>query len=84
MEPHTEVLETVCRHYKTEFADKAYSRMKTAKIKSQKENYRLRKKVEELESALRACRCVIELQANSLDLARRGRRIIERVVEDYF
>ena len=84
MEPHTEALEVVCRHYKTEFADKAYSRMKTAKLKSQQENYRLRKKVRELESALRACRCVIELQANAIDSANRGRRIVETVLEEYF
>ena len=61
MEPHTEALEIVCRHFKAEFADKAYSRMKLAKVKAQKENYRLRKKVEELERALRACHRVVEL-----------------------
>ena len=61
MEPHTEALETVCRHFKAEFADKAYSRMKAAKVKAQKENYRLRKKVDELERALRACHRVVEL-----------------------
>jgi hypothetical protein len=83
MESHTEALEVVCRHYKTEFAEKSYSRMKVAKVKTQKENSRLRKKVDELERALRACRGVIELQANSIALASRARQVIETVLEEY-
>jgi hypothetical protein len=58
--------------------------MKISKVKAQKENYRLRRKVEELESSLRACRNIIEIQAQSLELTDRGRRVIEAVIEEYF
>ena len=53
MEPHTDALEIVCKHFKTEYGSEAMAKLKREKTCMASQNYRLRKKVETLEGKVK-------------------------------
>ena len=52
MEPHTDVLEIVCKHFATTYGTKAMSQIKREKSCLASSNYRLRQKVKSLEARI--------------------------------
>ena len=46
MEPHTDALEIVCKHFKQEYGTEAMAKLRREKICLASQNYRLRKKVD--------------------------------------
>ena len=46
MEPHTDALETVCKHFRQEYGTEAMAKLRREKHCLASQNYRLRKKVE--------------------------------------
>ena len=65
MEPHTQALEIVCSHFKSQFGDQAYDRMRKQKAKAHHENHRLRHKIAKLNESLRLARIMIQSQAET-------------------
>ena len=53
MEPHTDALEIVCKHFKQEYGTEAMAKLKREKTRMAFQNYRLRKKVETLEARVK-------------------------------
>ena len=53
MEPHTDALEIVCKHFKQEYGTEAMAKLKREKTCMASQNYRLRKKVETLEGRVK-------------------------------
>ena len=49
MEPHTHALEVVCRHFKQEYGTEALLKLRREKNRLASQNYRLRKKNENME-----------------------------------
>ena len=49
MEPHTRALEVVCRHFKQEYGTEALLKLRKEKNCLASQNYRLRKKIENME-----------------------------------
>ena len=46
MEPHTDVLEVVCKHFKQEYGTEAMAKLRREKNCLASQNYRLRKKID--------------------------------------
>ena len=53
MEPHTHALEVVCRHFKQEYGTEALLKLRREKNCLASQNYRLRKKNENMEIRIR-------------------------------
>ena len=53
MEPHTHALEVVCRHFKQEYGTEALLKLRREKNCLASQNYRLRKKMENMEIRIR-------------------------------
>ena len=53
MEPHTHALEVVCRHFKQEYGTEALLKLRRQKSCLASQNYRLRKKHENMEIRIR-------------------------------
>ena len=53
MEPHTDALEIVCKHFRQEYGTAALAKLKHEKTCMASQNYRLRKKVETLEARVK-------------------------------
>ena len=53
MEPHTDALEIVCKHFRQEYGTAALAKLKREKTCMASQNYRLRKKVETLEARVK-------------------------------
>ena len=49
MEANTQALEVVCQHFKQEFSDQTIAELRKQKARAISSNYRLRKKVAQLE-----------------------------------
>ena len=54
MEPHTDALEIVCKHFRQEYGTAALAKLKREKTCMASQNYRLRKKVETLETRVKS------------------------------
>jgi len=53
MEPHTNALEVVCKHFKQEYGTEALLKLRRDKNCLASQNYRLRKKMENMEIRIR-------------------------------
>ena len=52
MEANTQALEIVCKHFKVEYGDQTVSDLRKQKAKAHAANYRLRKKVAQMEERI--------------------------------
>ena len=53
MEPHTNALEVVCRHFKQEYGTEALLKLRKEKHCSASQNYRLRTQIENMDLRIR-------------------------------
>ena len=83
METNTKALETVCRHFKAEFGDKTISNLRKRVNKAHAANYRLRRKIANLDSMLQIQKSLTMLmQSFVTSLMHQFNNLAKRILSD--